>query len=113
MSPTTSKVLHAALNDGLPVTIGGSVSATVFWGLHISDIAVIVSALAAVMGVLLQFYVAMRRIHLLEAEMVKARVKSDKNAATAAAAGVVASAASVANRTLAGQVSNLQSKIDP
>lgn len=112
MSPTTSKVLHAALNDGLPVTIGGSVSATVFWGLHISDIAVIVSALAAVMGVLLQFYVAMRRIHLLEAEMVKAKVKSDKNAAAAAVAGLVASAAATAGRTTAGKVKDLETKLD-
>lgn len=105
MSPSTQKALHAVVNDGLPVTIGGSVSATVFWGLHISDIAVIVSALAAVMGVALQFYVAMRRIHLLEAEMVKAK-------ATAAAAGVVASAAAVANRTVAGKVADIESKLD-
>lgn len=108
MSPS----VHRVLNDGLPVTIGSSVSATVFWGLHISDLAVIVSALAAVMGVALQFYVAMRRIHLLEAEIVKAKVQSSKNAATAAAAGIVASAAAVAGRTVAKKVSDLESKLD-
>lgn len=113
MSAPLQKVVTAVSENGLPVTLAGSASATVFWGLHISDIAVIISAFAAVAGVALQFYVAMRRIHLLEAEMSKAKVKSRENASTAAAAGIVASAAAVAGRVVAGRVADLENKIDP
>lgn len=113
MSPALHRVVHAATDNGLPVTLAGSASATVFWGLHISDIAVIISAFAAVAGVALQFYVAMRRIHLLEAEMNKAKDETTKVKQTAAVAGVVATAAAVSNRQVADRVADLEKKIDP
>ncbi len=105
MSPSTQKAISAVTDNGLPITLGGSVSATVFWGLHISDVAVIVSALAAVLGVVLQFYIALRRIRLLETEMGKAKAK-------AVTAGLVASAAAVASRGVAERVSDIESKLD-
>lgn len=43
------------------MTLGGTASSFAFWGLHLSDIGVIVSSLASVCGVGLQFYVAMSR----------------------------------------------------
>lgn len=43
------------------VTYGASATSAVLWGLQISDIGVIVSSAAAVIGVLLQAYVVFRR----------------------------------------------------
>ena len=94
---------HAA--DGLPVTLGGTGSALVCWGLHISDVAVIFSALAAVAGVLLQFYVAMRRLRILEVEVNKSKDRADI-AATVAVAGAAAT------REVAKRVADVESKLD-
>lgn len=53
--------------DGGPAVTYAATGATVlFWGLHVSDIAVMVSALASLLGVSLQFYLAMHRIGRLE-----------------------------------------------
>lgn len=43
----------------------GTVTA-VFWGLHVSDICMILSTLATLCGLALQFYLAMGRIRRLE-----------------------------------------------
>lgn len=48
------------------VTYGSTASTVLFWGLHLSDIAVFMSATASVCGVLLQFYVTFSRIRKLE-----------------------------------------------
>lgn len=53
-------------NSAPAVTYGGASAAVMFWGLHLSDIAVIMSAFASVCGVGLQFYVALHRIRRLE-----------------------------------------------
>ena len=47
-------------------TYAGTTSAVLFWGLHISDIAVILSAFASVSGVALQFYLAIHKLNRLE-----------------------------------------------
>lgn len=47
-------------------TYTATASTVVFWGLHISDIAVIVSSLASVSGVGLQIFLAVHRLRRLE-----------------------------------------------
>lgn len=56
------------------VTYAATGSAVVLWGLHASDIAVIMSSFASVCGVLLQVYLAIHRIRRLE-RMSDANVK--------------------------------------
>lgn len=67
-----------SLHNAATVTTFAGTSATVlFWGLHVSDIAVIMSAMASVCGVGLQFYLAIRRIRRLErAEVANVKVTS-------------------------------------
>lgn len=60
MSPHTN-LEHAS---GLTYTAAGVTG--VFWGLHISDIAVIVSAMAAVVGVGFQIWVAITKVRLMK-----------------------------------------------
>lgn len=103
MSVTQKIVAHAS--DGLPVTLGGSGSALVCWGLHVSDIAVIVSALAAVIGVILQFYVAMRRLKILEGEVQRTSQKAE-------GAALVSIAGAEATRNVAARVGDIESKLD-
>lgn len=47
-------------------TLTATAAAFTFWGLHVSDIAVMLSALASICGVGLQFYVTLRRLRQLE-----------------------------------------------
>lgn len=73
-------------------------SATVlFWGLHISDIAVMISAFASICGVGLQFYVVVHRIRRLERG-------HDKNEDNIAATRKVTAAISGAVRALDDRV---------
>ncbi len=58
-------IIQAAYK-GPVVTYAGTTATVLFWGLHVSDLAVIISALASLLGVALQFYVAMHRINRLE-----------------------------------------------
>jgi hypothetical protein len=58
-------ILQAA-DNGPALTYSATGAAVLFWGLHVSDIAVMVSALASLLGVSLQFYLAMHRIGRLE-----------------------------------------------
>lgn len=53
-------------NGAAYVTYGSTASTVLFWGLHLSDIAVFLSAMASFCGVLLQFYVAFSRLRKLE-----------------------------------------------
>lgn len=96
---------HAAndmMNQASAVTYGGTATAFAFWGLHISDIAVIVSTLASVMGVVLQFYVTFKRIQTIEKQAAVAEVKAD-------VAHVAVTALAQANRTTAAKVDKLES----
>jgi tellurite resistance protein TehA-like permease len=62
------------------MTYGGTAGATVFYGLHISELGVIVSALASICGVGLQFYLAFRTIRQRK-EIASELVKSTANIA--------------------------------
>jgi hypothetical protein len=48
------------------ITYSSGAATVLFWGLHLSDIAVLLSSFASVCGVGLQFYVALHRIRRLE-----------------------------------------------
>jgi hypothetical protein len=54
--------IEAALQSAPVLTFGGAGSSFLFWGLHISEVGVIVSSMAAVCGVLLQTYVVIRSV---------------------------------------------------
>lgn len=60
MRASKTMIQHAT-NNAPAITYTGATSTLVFWGLHISDMAAIVSTLCAVAGVLLQIYVVFRR----------------------------------------------------
>lgn len=47
-------------------TIASTASTFMFWGLHFSDLAVMLSAIASVCSVGLQFYVTLKRLRKLE-----------------------------------------------
>lgn len=47
-------------------TAGAGTATALFWGLHVSDVCMILSTLATVCGLLLQFWLAMGRIRRLE-----------------------------------------------
>lgn len=47
-------------------TYGATASTAILWGLHLSDVAVIVSALAAVGGFALQAWVAWTKVKLMQ-----------------------------------------------
>jgi hypothetical protein len=62
----THHVLKGLVENAPAVTYGSAAATVTLWGLHISDIAALLAAFASVMGVALQFYVAMHRIRRLE-----------------------------------------------
>lgn len=53
---------HKFIEPPAFLTAGATASTFMFWGLHLSDIGVIVSSLASLCGVGLQFYVVIRRV---------------------------------------------------
>lgn len=75
--------INAVTNNAPAITYGGSTAAVLFWGLHVSDIAVILSAFASICGVFLQGYVAIHRIRRLERT-----AKAQEQVTTALAEGV-------------------------
>lgn len=82
----------ARASDSAPaVTFTSGASTVLFWGLHLGDLAVIVSMLATVAGLALQFYVAFRRISSLERGQAVSLVATAA-VATAARAQAVKSA---------------------
>jgi hypothetical protein len=61
--------LFRGLESMSPVaTLSATATTVAFWGLHISDVAVMLSALASVCGAGLQFYVTLKRLRKLEAD---------------------------------------------
>lgn len=55
------------LADNAPAaTITAGAATVTFWGLHVADICVVLSTVATILGLLLQFYLAMHRIRRLE-----------------------------------------------
>ena len=73
--------------QGAPIlTYGGTGSAAILWGLHITEIGVILSVLASFLGVGIQLYVAIRntradkraaRLLQLETAEIAARLKRE------------------------------------
>jgi len=59
-------VIQPIINNAPGITLAAGTTTFVFWGLHVADIAVLLSAAASVCGVGLQFYVALHRIRRLE-----------------------------------------------
>jgi hypothetical protein len=54
-------------HDGVVgITYASGAATAVFWGLKVSDICMIMSTLATFLGLALQVFLAMRRIHRLE-----------------------------------------------
>lgn len=63
------------LAENAPAATYTATGATVvFWGLHISDVAVLLSAFASIAGVALQFYLALHRLRRLEKAQDASRV---------------------------------------
>lgn len=55
------------ITDNAPVvTYGGTAASVVFWGLQVNEICAIISTVIAILGLGLQFYLAMHRIRRLE-----------------------------------------------
>lgn len=76
MAHTTQQAVNTIPLDPSSVTYAGTAATVALWGLHISDIAVIASALASVLGFFLQFYLAFRRIAVLEEQQKKQSVQN-------------------------------------
>lgn len=53
--------LQKVAENAPAVTYSATGSAVLFWGLHLSDIAVFVSMLTSICGLALQFYATVRR----------------------------------------------------
>lgn len=58
-------ILRAAENSPA-ITLGAGATTAVFWGLHVSEICMILSTLATVCGLGLQVFLAFHRIRRLE-----------------------------------------------
>jgi hypothetical protein len=58
--------VHQNLEHAATVTYTGAGGAVVLWGLHLSDIAVCISAAAALGGFLLQVWVARAKVQLMK-----------------------------------------------
>jgi hypothetical protein len=58
---THHHILKAVAENANVITYAGAGGTIVFWGLHVSEIAAIISTFCAVCGLALQFYVALRR----------------------------------------------------
>lgn len=56
---------HKAMEHAATVTYAGGATTLVFFGLHASDIAMLLSALASLIGMGLQIYVAITKIRLV------------------------------------------------
>lgn len=57
-------IIKAVADNAHTVTYTGASSAILFWGLHVSDIAAIISTACAVCGLMLQVYVVKQRRRL-------------------------------------------------
>jgi hypothetical protein len=62
----THQTLKSALDNAPAITYSSAAATVTLWGLHVADFAALIAALASVLGVALQFYVAMHRIRQLE-----------------------------------------------
>lgn len=58
--------VQQAAENSPSITYTATGATVLFWGLHAGDIAVLLSALASILGVCLQFYLALSRIRRVE-----------------------------------------------
>lgn len=93
MTNLVHTVVTAAQDNAPAITYTGGGSALVLWGLHLSDIGVLVSAVATLAGVFLQVYVTMHKMQMLE----RNQKESERLALIAAGQGIVAAAKSADN----------------
>jgi hypothetical protein len=61
--------LHQHLDKVPVVTFGSAASSIVIWGLHLSDVAAIVSACVAIAGLGIQIWVARTKVQLMKRRM--------------------------------------------
>ena len=66
-----SPMVDAAMHATPAVTYTTATATVLFWGLHISDIAVILSAFATLCSVGLQFFVVISKLNNLEQKVIK------------------------------------------
>lgn len=57
---------QALSTNAAAITYSGTAATAILWGMNANEIAVLISTLASVCGVILQFYLALRRITTLE-----------------------------------------------
>jgi hypothetical protein len=58
--------IHQNLEHASTITYASGTATVLFWGLHLSDVAVIVSATASILGVSLQIWVAVTKVRLMK-----------------------------------------------
>jgi len=93
MNNLAQTVFHTAQENAPAITYTGGGSALVLWGLHLSDIAVLISMFATLAGVFLQVYVTMHKMRMLE----RSQKESERLALIAAGQGIVQAAKSADN----------------
>lgn len=104
MHPSIQAAVQTAQDNAPAITYTAGGSTAVLWGLHLSDIGVIVSAFATVLGVILQFYVTIHKIKMLERDQ-----KEQARLALIAAGQGVANAALTADN--AARTSVIEQKV--
>lgn len=105
MHPQLNAVVQAAQDNAPAITYTGGGSALMFWGLHISDVGVIISAVATLTGVFLQLYVTMHKMRMLERD----QKESERLALIAAGRGIAADLKSADN---SARTTALEKKVD-
>lgn len=105
MTNMVQTVFHAAQENAPAITYTGGGSAFVLWGLHLSDIGVLISMAATLAGVFLQVYVTMHKMRMLERDQKEAQ----RLALIATGQGIVAAAKSADN---SARVTAVEAKVD-
>lgn len=105
MHPQLNAVVQGLQDNAPAITYTGGTSALVFYGLHISDIGIIVSMFATLAGVFLQVYVTMHKMRMLERD----QKESERLALIAAGRGIAADLKSAEN---SARITALEKKVD-
>lgn len=105
MNAQIQAAVQAAQDNAPTITYTAAGSTAVMWGLHLSDIGVIVSAFATVLGVILQFYVTVHKIRMLERD----QRENNRLALIAAGRGIAADIKSADN---SARITATEQKVD-
>ena len=84
MLNTIQAHVDAALDHAPILTFGSASTTFLFWGLHVSEIGIIVSSLAAVCGVILQTYMVMRSVRNEKMRQIEVAAETVRAAAALA-----------------------------